>query len=1077
MEQKDVKIRDIFRKGNKLTFLVGAGCSVDAPSKVPNINTIKGELIEYFCIKSEIEKVLKIKDLNLESLLYAIYISIDEDLKIFDFFELFDKPNLQHFFLADCINKGHFLMTTNFDFLIENALLKLNIPHKEIIPVITEKDFINYSNPTDLFKRGFRTVYKIHCSSKNVITGADTSSSLIDSIKVLGFNKEGKSLFQIKPNMGTLLDSICIGRLLVILGYSGLNDFDILPTIKALKNVRKIIWINHSESTQLGNETIFDIKSDDNQSSLKIRSDLIKLVEKLREIHRMSNVDKIYLIDVNTVKVFEDLLQIKPKISSEINNFSLKEWFKENIKIPSLFEKVLITTRIFYESGLYNEAMKCSEGMIRFTILADVKSWKSMANKAIAKSYLYQQKNPEILNLHLNENKVKNQTEILTMRSKSLNIIANINYSMENFPEAIKSFEEEIEINTKLGYSKGIASSLNKIALISYIRKKYNQALKNCNKALKIYNQIGDLTSKADTFIIIGECFLAQMNYPKAKKSYLSALKIHREIGLLKGKNKILNKLGEITRIQKNYPKALKYTENALKLSDQLKDWTEKANSFKIIASIKKHQNFFHEEIKFYSRALKIYEKLGKISETANCLVAIGNVYQIQGNYTEALEQYFKALEFYQKIDDLNGKAICLYYIACIFFNLAKYQDALRYYEEMLNLNNKSINLTHKSISLKNIGIIHQLNGNFSKALSRFEEVIKIDEKLGNLNDQALNFYRIALINFDQKKYLDALAYFNKALHIYDQLGDLKGVALCLDCKGKLFRLQGNYNDALNQYNMSLKLYDELKDLSVKGECLINIGEVYKIQGKFSEALKTYMEALNINKNLGDSRGQAICLNSIGDIHREQGDYFKALKSCTNALKINGDDGDLSVKAKCHKCIAMIHQNQRSYPEALKHYKETLLIYKNLGIYEDSDISDIKNKIMTIFSSMQNSYIPQKEEALKPKETELQQKEKKKMVDKKSIFTTEIIDGVQVNYEKTLKFYENLLKNNEKTDDLHKRLQILDQIGKIYKIMGCHLKAVKNYEEALELAEDLGDRAIKFKIVSKIRALYNDIFK
>lgn len=44
------------------------------------------------------------------------------------------------------IKKGHFVMTTNFDFLIEYALLQSNIEKKDIIPVITKQDFENYNN-------------------------------------------------------------------------------------------------------------------------------------------------------------------------------------------------------------------------------------------------------------------------------------------------------------------------------------------------------------------------------------------------------------------------------------------------------------------------------------------------------------------------------------------------------------------------------------------------------------------------------------------------------------------------------------------------------------------------------------------------------------------------------------------------------------------------------------------------------------------------------------------------------------------------------------------------------------------
>ncbi|MFX0001815.1 MAG: tetratricopeptide repeat protein, partial [Candidatus Hermodarchaeota archaeon] len=484
MKQTNLKIRNLFKNEEKFTFLIGAGCSVDAPSNVPDSNTIKEELINYFCAESEISNILEIEDLKLEQLLNTICTSFNEDLKIFDFFGLFNKPNLQHFFLADCIKKGHFVMTTNFDFLIENALANINIPHEEILPVITEEDFVNYSNPIELFKNRFKVIYKIHCSAKNVITGEDTQSSLIKTIKALGSNKIRNNLFQIDPFKWTLLDNICNGRSLVIMGYSGLNDFDIIPTLKALKNLKKIIWINHTESIQPGYENVYDIISSENQSSLDISNDLITTAEKLHEISLMHNANKIYLINVNLTQMVKDLIQIKPKLSSEIISISLVDWLKENIRIPNMFEKLLIASRIYYELGFFNEAMRCSEIMIRFTILADVKSWKSIANEAISKSYLYQQKKPEAINLHTKNDRVRSQMKALTMKSKSLTLIGNIYYSTENFPEAIKKFEETLEINEKLGNPIEVANCLNKIADIHYKYKNYNKAVKNYNKTL-----------------------------------------------------------------------------------------------------------------------------------------------------------------------------------------------------------------------------------------------------------------------------------------------------------------------------------------------------------------------------------------------------------------------------------------------------------------------------------------------------------------------------------------------------------------------------------------------------------------
>ena len=75
--------------------------------------------------------------MRFESLVEILRDNIDEDLKLIDFYGECDKPNLQHFFLASMILKGHFVMTTNFDFLIELALLQMNVPREQIKVIMT----------------------------------------------------------------------------------------------------------------------------------------------------------------------------------------------------------------------------------------------------------------------------------------------------------------------------------------------------------------------------------------------------------------------------------------------------------------------------------------------------------------------------------------------------------------------------------------------------------------------------------------------------------------------------------------------------------------------------------------------------------------------------------------------------------------------------------------------------------------------------------------------------------------------------------------------------------------------------
>ena len=79
MKLTNLTIKDLLTDDTKLTFLVGAGCSVDAPSCLPAGRAMIEALIKYSCADSEIDKILKLKELRFEQL-----VEIIRELKVID---------------------------------------------------------------------------------------------------------------------------------------------------------------------------------------------------------------------------------------------------------------------------------------------------------------------------------------------------------------------------------------------------------------------------------------------------------------------------------------------------------------------------------------------------------------------------------------------------------------------------------------------------------------------------------------------------------------------------------------------------------------------------------------------------------------------------------------------------------------------------------------------------------------------------------------------------------------------------------------------------------------------------------
>ncbi|MFX1365919.1 MAG: tetratricopeptide repeat protein [Promethearchaeota archaeon] len=726
MKLTNLTINDIFTDNEKLTFLVGAGCSVDPPSNLPAGRKMIEAIINYTCADSEKQKILELDKLRFEQLVEIVRDVLDPELKIIDYYGQCDTPNLQHFFLANMIKKGHFVITTNFDFLIEYALLQSNVPKDDIIPVITKKDFEEFDNPIKLYEKGKKTLYKIHGSTENIIRDEETRDSLIATIQAFGSGKEGESVFQVEPFKRSLFDNISNNCTLVVMGYSGSDDFDVVPTLMVLKNLKNIVWINYVFDDG-GLEKIYEIDGSTVQEIKK----LDKVTQILVDIYRINNTDHVYRVDVNTTRMIEELFDPKHKLGSDSFSINPITWLKNNINLPNKFEEYIIPYEMYYYFDMYQDAMKCLEKILFLSNKKKKLDWKTTALNNIGEIYRVQGNYPEALKRYEEALKIAEQSGDLSGKAKCLNNIGEIYRVQGNYPKALKRYEEALKIAEQLGDLSVKATFLNNIASIHYIQGNYPEVLKRYEEALRIAEQLGDLSGKATCLNKFGMIYKAQGNYPEALKRYEEALRIAEQLGDLSGKAIHLNNIANIYHTQGNYPEALKRYEEVMGIAEQLGDLSGKATILNNIGEIYRAQGNYPEALKRYEEALRIAEQLGNLSIKATCLNNIGLIYEAQGNYPEALKRYEEALRIAEQLGDLSVKATFLNNIASIHYAQGNYPEALKRYEEALRIAEQLGDLSIKATFLNNIASIHYAQGNYPEALKRYEEVLEILDKLG----------------------------------------------------------------------------------------------------------------------------------------------------------------------------------------------------------------------------------------------------------------------------------------------------------------------------------------------------------
>ncbi|MHA2287615.1 MAG: tetratricopeptide repeat protein, partial [Promethearchaeota archaeon] len=659
IKKSKLNINELISEEEKLTFLVGAGASVGAPSQLPAASETIEALIKFSCTKSEIDKILQIEDLRFEILAGIILESLD-DVKFLDFYQESDKPNLEHLILAEMIKKGHFIITTNFDFLLEYALLQSDIPKKKIVPVITEKDFERFSDPEKLYRSGKFPIYKIHGSPKNIITGEDTRKSFINTLKLIGLNQTKNNIIQLEPYKAQFLEKMSSERTLIVMGYSGKNDYDLIPTLKVMDDLKNLIWINHI-SKSITKDELYEV----GKPKASELSGMDSLDQRLSEIKRLNEAVNVYRLNINTPKFLEYLLKNKEELSEEKFSIDLMKWLKSNVKEPSEIIKLYISNKIYFETKNYTDSLRCLERIFR-----------------------------------LGEDSGDNRWIAISLMEMGI-----INYAQTNYKDAIEWLRKSLQVQLKIKVFPQRVSIFKFLGLSYQAQQNYVEAIRNFEHALKENEKIKDFNEKSDILKNLGISYQHQEDYETALKYLESAIKINERYENLAQKANNYKLKGKIYYSQKQYEAALSNFKQALEINEKLENFKDKAEILNFIGRISHDIGDSLTGLEKCNQALRIYDLMQYTEGVLESLNSIGEIYRDQWNYPKAFEYFEEGFQTAEKLGDTLLQAKFSSQLGLIFQKQDKHFEALKWFEDSLKFFEEAGEERGKVDVLRNMGL------------------------------------------------------------------------------------------------------------------------------------------------------------------------------------------------------------------------------------------------------------------------------------------------------------------------------------------------------------------------------------
>ncbi len=179
-------------------------------------------------------------------------------------------------------------------------------------------------------------------------------------------------------------------------------------------------------------------------------------------------------------------------------------------------------------------------------------------------------------------------------------------------PRKLKKYEKTLKEAEKSGDLPRKSKILNKIGAIL---NDQSEALKRFEDALDIDRQLGDISGILVNLHNVGVAYYAQGNYSEAVKRFEEALEISEKLEGTVGKAQFLNNIASICYDQGNYQRALELTKESLQIADQLANRQDRAlrNWWigLIYYTIEKMDNALH----YLEKSLEYYHELRELNE------------------------------------------------------------------------------------------------------------------------------------------------------------------------------------------------------------------------------------------------------------------------------------------------------------------------------------------------------------------------------------------------------------------------------------------------------------------------------
>jgi tetratricopeptide (TPR) repeat protein len=323
--------------------------------------------------------------------------------------------------------------------------------------------------------------------------------------------------------------------------------------------------------------------------------------------------------------------------------------------------------------------------------------------------------------------KKKNYPNGMMDSKNTLGIYYRLN---SRYPEAIKTYEELIQLRKKHHQDDKLVGAYSNLGSVYFEMGSYALALKNYQKSIDIAKEQQDTDNVLVLYANIGSAYKSIGLYDQAIQAFQEGLTLNKTIKNEELEGQLYLNLGTV------YHERLMY-EQGIKFNLIAKDKMEKVGNYRLLETVLFNLGIDYRATKQFEKARGVLIEFKKVAEQLDEEDIWLSYYQSEANYFSDVKKYpeaLKAAEMAEKMSNREANLLSFAEVqltkATVYFQIGKHELAIKQAEVALEAFNDTEDLNAQIRAYSTLSEFYQKSGNYQKALEYYETANSLKEKM-----------------------------------------------------------------------------------------------------------------------------------------------------------------------------------------------------------------------------------------------------------------------------------------------------------------------------------------------------------